>query len=123
MKMRKRVISLLGILSVTAVLLAGCGKTDLSSSVFCGKWKASTASYNDMKMKVESILGEYVITLNGDGTAVVTLNDMSKDGTWDETEKGVALQGGISGGMELRITSSGKLVLDQDDVRVVFLRQ
>ncbi len=123
MKMRKRVVSLLGILSVMVFLLAGCGKTDLSGSSFCGKWKAGTAAYQDMKEEVEDILGTYVIQLKEDGTAVVSLNDLSADGTWEESEKGVSIQGGISGGMELSATSHGNLVLKQDGVKVVFKKQ
>ena len=123
MKLSKRVVSLLSILSVTGILLAGCGKTDLSESAFCGTWKAGTASYQGMKEKVSSLLGEYKINLKADGTVTVTLNDVSAEGTWEESEQGVSIHGGISGGMELSTTSSGNLILKQDDVKVTFHKE
>ena len=75
--------------------LSACGKQDLSQSQYLGTWKATDASFRDEKQDIDEVLkdGDFIITLNGDGTATVDDGTGASSANWKETSKGVKVKG------------------------------
>ena len=101
--MKKRIFALVCGLAVaiTCVLLVGCGGSDsggnkdLSGSKYVGTWSGQKASFQDTEVTVEEVLhGPFIVVLNGDGTADVTMGEEANmTATWSETDKGVKVKG------------------------------
>ncbi|MBR3438914.1 MAG: hypothetical protein IKH13_05360 [Clostridia bacterium] len=55
------------------VCLTSCGKQDLSQSPYLGTWKATKATFKGEEQDINEVLksGDFIITLNGDGTALI----------------------------------------------------
>lgn len=83
------------------MLLTGCGDSgnassgaDLSSSKYVGTWKGQKATFRDTEVTVEEVInGEFVMVLNADGTADVTMADEKMAPSWKETNKGISVKG------------------------------
>lgn len=75
--------------------LSACGKQDLSQSQYIGTWKATDASFRDENQDINEVLksGDFIITLNGDGTATIDDADGTSSANWKETGKGVKVKG------------------------------
>ena len=88
---------------VLCVILAGsclvgltaCGKQDLTNSQYLGTWKATGAKFKgeDVDIKEALTSGDFIVTLNGDGTATLDSPDGVSNANWKETSKGVKLKG------------------------------
>ena len=76
--------------------LSACGKQDLSQSTYLGTWKATGAKFKgeDVDIKEALTSGDLIITLNGDGTAVIDDADGISNAEWKETGSGIKLKGG-----------------------------
>lgn len=96
--MRKRILAL-GCTLVLAlcVLLVGCSSdknTDLSQSEYLGTWSADTVVVIDEEVTVQEVLGgDFILILNADGTADLTMGEEHVLCNWNETSKGVKVKG------------------------------
>ena len=86
-------VALLMVLSV--FLLAGCGgsggsSADLSDSKYVGTWKATTMALKD---ETEPLEGEWILTLNADGTGQFVSEEETSNITWELTSDGFKTKG------------------------------
>ena len=101
--MKKRFLILcITVISLVVVSLTGCGGSDSGSgkapssdSPYIGTWKATNAEFKDEKMDMAEVLeeGDYIVTLNEDGTGTSSYGDENESGTWTETDNGLKLRG------------------------------
>lgn len=105
-----KAIVLSTIMVLSALSLASCGgggsDADLSDSRYVGTWNATTISAFDTTEEVSG--GEYVLTLNGDGTGqFYSKDDKGKedtyDITWELTDEGFKTKGDT----KLKFTDDG----------------
>ncbi|MBQ6466605.1 MAG: hypothetical protein IJJ61_01565 [Clostridia bacterium] len=77
------------------VCLSACGKQDLTNSQYLGTWKATSAKFKGEDVDIKEALkdDEFIVTLNGDGTAIVSDPDGDKTANWKETSKGAKVKG------------------------------
>ena len=79
---------------VTVILLlaacGGSGKTDLSDSKYVGTWKAEKMALKD---ESEELSGEWILTLNGDGTGKYVSEGETTSITWELTDGGFRTKG------------------------------
>lgn len=77
------------------VCFSSCGKQDLSQSPYLGTWKATKATFKGEEQDINEVLksGDFIITLNGDGTAYIDDADGPSTAQWKETGKGVKVKG------------------------------
>ncbi len=77
------------------VCLSACGKQDLTNSQYLGTWKATSAKFKGEDVDIKEALkdDEFIVTLNGDGTATVSDPDGDKTANWKETSKGAKVKG------------------------------
>ena len=73
--------------------LTACGGKDMSDSKYVGTWTGTKAEYAGFEMSVEELFGDFTLTLQEDGKAVVFVDGEEEKGNWDETEQGVSLDG------------------------------
>ena len=90
----KKFISILCVMAfaVSLLALAGCGgsKEIPADSPYIGTWKAVRAELMGEATDMSEVLeGEWIITLNADGTAVEQSTDESGTGVWSITKDGV----------------------------------
>jgi predicted small lipoprotein YifL len=82
------------LLMVTVILLlaacGGSGKTDLSDSKYVGTWKAEKMALKD---ESEELSGEWILTLNGDGTGKSVSEGETTSITWELTDGGFRTKG------------------------------
>lgn len=83
----KRGASLLAVL-VLVIGITACGGKDMSDSPYLGKWVATTVEYSEMELSVDSIFGEFSVTLTDDGKCILNISGEEESGKWSETEKG-----------------------------------
>jgi hypothetical protein len=112
--MKKTIIILaFAMAAMFCIALAGCGSggdgTDLSESKYVGSWKAVSMSIGDTEEPFED--GEYILTLNGDGTG--TFESVDPDGveesgsfTWEPTDEGFKTKGDT----KLKFTDDGEMI-------------
>ena len=102
--LKKSYIAVILTMILSMVLLSGCGgssSTDLSDSKYVGTWKASTMALMD---ESETVNGEWILTLNGDGTGqFVDDEEGAKDITWELTDNGFRTKGDT----KLKFTDDG----------------
>lgn len=90
--MRKSIAMLLSVLLIMSCLaLTACGKTeDLSGSKYVGTWKVDSLSFKD---EVGELEHDYVLTVNGDGTAQFVSEEGTHNCTWKLTKNGFKTKG------------------------------
>ena len=90
--MKKTLILLLSVVMVLTFALAACGggSEDLSDSKYVGTWKAQSMSLGD---ESEDFEGEYILTVNGDGTGTFSGEDEVNEFTWHLTSDGFKTKG------------------------------
>lgn len=96
--MKKTTILLGLIFVISCMVLAGCGgsggdsSADLSDSKYLGTWQAESMSLGDDS---EAFEDEVFMTLNGDGTGVMTSADEESSFTWEEIDGGFKTAGDV----------------------------
>ena len=111
--MKKRLSILICLMMVICFSFAACGgsgsgsSTDLSDSKYTGTWVADSMSLGDDSEDFEK--GDWVVTLNGDGTGTVTSREddgeeEASDITWSLTDDGFRTKGD----MKLSFTDDGE---------------
>lgn len=92
--MKKRLAILLSLAMVLTFALAACGGSgdDLSDSKYVGSWKASAVTLGEESGELE---GDYILTLNGDGTGTFASEDDVSEFTWQLTSDGFKTKGDI----------------------------
>lgn len=96
--MKKKIAIIISFMMVLTFALAACdgsGNADLSDSKYVGSWRATTLSLGEDS---EELGGEYILTLNGDGTGTFLStdeegNDEVSDITWSLTDDGFKTKG------------------------------
>ena len=87
-------IALAAVMVLTALALTACGSSgsDLSDSKYVGSWKAVSMSVGD---ESEAPDGEWMLTVNDDGTG--TLDDGSEisEFTWEPADGGFKTKGDV----------------------------
>ena len=76
-----------------AILLSACGKRgnkDVANSKYIGTWKCEFMTIGSEKSAPEN---EIILTLNGDGTAVLASGDDVTNANWEELSDGFKLTG------------------------------
>ena len=97
--MKKATGILLGLLMVLACVgLTACGggssdSTDLSDSPYVGEWVSTGMSMGDETGEFDY---EVTLTLNADGTGVLTGDGESSEFTWTPTENGFKTEGDVN---------------------------
>ena len=82
---------LLIIVFMLAVLLSACGERgnkDVANSKYIGTWKCESMTIGSEKSAPEN---EIILTLNGDGTAVLASGDDVTNANWEELSDGFKL--------------------------------
>lgn len=88
---RKTAVFLCIVMIASCVLLGACGgKQDLSNSKYVGTWKAESISAFGEESSLE---GDWILTLNADGTATLEDGEEVSKCTWQETSDGFKLKG------------------------------
>ena len=93
----KKFISILCVMAfaVSLLALAGCGgsKEIPADSPYIGTWKAVRAELMGGATEMDEVLeGEWIITLNADGTAEEQSTDESGIGVWSITKDGIKVK-------------------------------
>ena len=116
--MKKRISLLMVCMMVIVTMATACGGKDLSNSKYVGTWVGKTAEYEGMEISVETLFGDFNLTLEGNGKATAHVDGVDKTGKWDETEKGIILDD------EMEFIADGeKLSYETDGVTVHFEKQ
>ena len=91
-EMRKSIAILLSVLLVLSCFaLTACGKSeDLSGSKYVGIWKVDSLSFKDEEGELE---GDYILTVNGDGSAQFVSEEGTSNCTWKLTKEGFKTKG------------------------------
>ena len=95
MKKTLQMYSVALVIAMLALVLTGCGE-DMSNSPYLGKWMATTATYNGVTLDVNKILGEFSFDLQKDGNCTAVISGDTKKCSWDETDKGFAVDKDIN---------------------------
>lgn len=116
--MKKRSFAILCSLfaALVCIVLVGCGggggNADVSESKYIGTWTATNVSAFDETEDADEVFGgEFIVVLNGDGTATITAEGETATGTWSETSTGFTVKGDdfnttfkeVEGGVETSI--------------------
>ena len=90
--MKKKLVILISLAMVLTFALAACGGggEDLSDSKYVGTWKAESMSLGEDS---ENFEGEYILTVNGDGTGTFSGEDDVSNFTWKPTSDGFKTNG------------------------------
>lgn len=90
------VIALAAVMTFMFAACGGGGNADLSDSKYVGSWKADTVA---VQAESGSLEGEYIMTLNEDGTGTLTGEDVGEDETstftWSPTNDGFKTKGDV----------------------------
>ncbi len=119
--MKKFISSLIIAVMVVSVLaLTACGggsSEDLSDSKYVGTWKATAMEAFD---ESEAPEGDWILTINGDGTGTLSAEDEESNFTWSPTDDGFKTKGD----MKLTFKDDGdKIKASIIGVDLVFERQ
>ncbi len=106
-------------IGLAAFAVTGCGDK-YGDSPYVGTWKATTAEYAGIEMDVEEVIGEFVLTLDADGSAKVKLKGEESTGTWEPTDNGFTVD--ESGEMEFVPDGDG-ISVDYAGVNIYFEKQ
>lgn len=100
--MRRSIAILLSVLLVLSCFaLTACGKSeDLSGSKYVGTWKVDSLSFKDEEGELE---GDYILTVNGDGSAQFVSEEGTSNCTWKLTKDGFKTKGDA----KLKFTDDG----------------
>lgn len=119
MKNLKKFVALTACMLLCVMFFTACGGT----SEYVGTWEATKASGKGtdgetVEMDASDIYKNFTLILKAGGKATVNLNGDSSDGTWKEIDNGIMVDN------ELSLTNEGgKLVVEQDGVKVYFEKQ
>ena len=122
MKIKKLLVPLVAVcLAICMLALVACGGNKYADSKYVGTWNATTASYGAFSVDVSSIMDEFAVDLSEDGSATAKVNGESGNGTWEETETGIVIQGGIGETENLEFTDKdGKLTIEYSGATITF---
>ena len=116
--MKKKFSLGLVLVMVLAFCLTACGGDKYADSKYVGTWNATVAVASGLEVPVDTIMDEFTIILNADGTATAKVDGDSEDGQWEETEKGVVID------ETAELTADGdKLTIEKDGVIIYFEKE
>ena len=119
MKKKLIVVCFLAAIVAAGIALTACGDK-YADSPYVGTWNATTADYNGMEIKVESLLGEFKMTIKADGTCDVLFGGEEKEGNWEPSENGFIIDS--QSDMEF-ISDNGKLYVNYSGVVIHFEKE
>ena len=125
MKKMKRMAAAIALLLIATVFLGACGsKEKYADSKYLGDWAGTTASYLGVEVDVPTIIGgDFILTLNADGSCIVDVAGEENSGYWDETETGVEISDDSDETLDLEAQEDGTLALDYSGVSLIFEQQ
>ena len=89
-------IAVVSVLILSAFIFTSCGgggDTDLSDSKYVGTWKAASMSLGD---ESEAPDGEWILTINGDGTGTLDGGEEApSEFTWSPADGGFKTKGDV----------------------------
>lgn len=113
-------------LAISCFALIGCGGNDSAEvpadSPYIGTWQAASAEFSGETADIKEVLdSDFIIELNGDGSAHMSYDGEEATGTWSETKNGVKVVGGDYD-MELK-DDGGKLTIEMFGFHMYFEKQ
>lgn len=118
---RVRSIILIILLSISLLLLAGCG-TSYAGSPYLGTWISTTAKSGELTYSTTDLVGEYTMLFEKNGDVTVTCAGESEVDTWKPTKHGLTLQ--VASGTEYPIyEEDGRLILELKAMKFTFEKQ
>ena len=118
--MMKKKVLLAMALTLILMVFAGCG-ADMQDSEYLGTWKATTAEYSGMTVKVEDIYGEMSFTFDKNGKVTIVTEEDEATAPWEETEDGVVIRSGDED-ITMKKVKDNVLVCNYNDVNMTFER-
>lgn len=119
MKKAKKLTAIILCVMMTVLLftgLTGCGsKEDVGKAgePYLGTWVGTKASYEGIDFSIEDAIGGiFIVILNRNGSADVTVGTEKEVAKWQPTDNGIVL---IEGDYEINMVASGSDLLIWDD--------